>query len=306
LKSRRFVGTFSRRQPEPATEELSMRMIPRLLAVALSCLGALATPALAQQLELPRPSPLAKVSQMVGLTEVAVEYSSPAVKGRTIFGGLLPWDQLWRTGANSATKITFSKDVTVAGTAVPAGSYAIFTIPGKQSWTVILNKNTNQGGTGQYKKELDQLRFQAKPEAIPNRERLAFVFNDFNESSASLALEWEKVRVVLPIGVHTDEQALANIKAMTDGSWRPYTSAARYLLEQKKDYDAGLKLVDQSIALHEDWLNVWTKAQLLAAKGNKKEAHALAEKSRSLGEKAGDGFFFADEVKKAIAEWKGK
>src|SRR5579883_1337608 len=109
------------------------RLFSAVAALALS-----AAPAFAD-LELPRPSPLARVSQVVGLTEIAVEYSSPAVRGRKVFGGLLPFGELWRTGANSATKVSFSKDVLVAGKPVPAGSYALFTIPNEKSWTVILN-----------------------------------------------------------------------------------------------------------------------------------------------------------------------
>jgi len=275
------------------------RLFSAVAALALS-----AAPAFAD-LELPRPSPLARVSQVVGLTEIAVEYSSPAVRGRKVFGGLLPFGELWRTGANSATKVSFSKDVLVAGKPVPAGSYALFTIPNEKSWTVILNKNVNQGGTRDYKKELDVLRFEAKPQSIPHRERLAFLVDDFTEDKANLDLEWDTVRVTIPVETHTAEQAAANIKGLTDGAARQYTSAARYELEQKKDYDLGLRLVDQSIALKEDWLNVWTKAQLLAARGDHKDAYALAEKANALGQKA-DNFFYADDVKKALAEWKTK
>src|SRR5262249_32105462 len=223
--------------------------------------------ALAQQLDLPRPSPLGKVSQVVGLTEVAVEYSSPAVRGRKIFGEVVPYDKLWRTGANPATKITFSRDVTVAGKPVAAGTYAIFTIPGKNEWTVILNKNPNQGGTDNYKQELDALRFTAKPKSIPHREHLAFTFSNFDDTSASLELEWDKLRVTIPIKVDTDKQAANAVAGIEDNIWRMYNAAARYELDQHKDFDAGLRLVDKSIAAKEDWFNTWTKAQLLAAKG---------------------------------------
>src|SRR5215469_12796306 len=112
------------------------------------------------QLQLPRPSPAAKVSQTVGLTEISVEYSSPGVKGRKIWGAVVPYGQVWRTGANSTTKITFSKDVTVADTPVPAGSYAFFAIPTAGEWTLILNKDFNQGGSAKYSKDLDVVRVQ--------------------------------------------------------------------------------------------------------------------------------------------------
>jgi tetratricopeptide (TPR) repeat protein len=284
-----------------------MRANSFLLKTAFAALIAVPGLAAAQQLELPRPSPLAKVSQVVGLTEVAVEYSSPAVKGRKVWGDLVPYDKLWRTGANIATKITFSKDVLVADKPVPAGSYAIFTIPGKTSWTIALNKNFNQGGTDQYEQSLDVLRFQAKPQALPtSRERLTFIFSGTTESVTSLDLEWEKLRVSLPIKAKTDEQVATAINNMVNNAWRPYMNAARYLLEAKKDLDQALKLVDQSLSIKEDWLNVWTKASILAAKGQYRDAYGLAEKAKQLGDKSPQNFFFKEDVEKALAEWKNK
>ena len=147
--------------PAPPTRPPTQAEIDQAQAVLAAQQQAAAEAAAAQQLELPRPSPSAKVSQVVGITEIAVEYSSPAVKGRKVFGGIVPLGELWRTGANGATKVTFSKDVTIGDKPVPAGTYALFTIPAKDSWTVIFNKNPNQGGTDQYKQDLDQLRFEA-------------------------------------------------------------------------------------------------------------------------------------------------
>src|SRR5690606_32048204 len=121
------------------------------------------------QLQLPAPSPKASVMQTVGLTEITIDYSSPGVKGRTIWGDLVPYDQLWRTGANSATQISFSKDVTVNGTQVPKRKYPLFAIPGKTDWTLILNKNAT-ASTCEYKKEEDIVRMTVKPGAIPSRE----------------------------------------------------------------------------------------------------------------------------------------
>jgi hypothetical protein len=257
-------------------------------------------------LELPRPSPNAKVTQQVGLTDVTVDYSSPGVKGRKIWDGLVPYGKMWRTGANTATKITFSKDVTFGGKPVAAGTYALFTIPAKGAWTVILNKNANQPGTGQdYKQDLDVLRVQLTPKAAPFRERMAFIFSDMTDDKASLDLEWEKLRLSMPIVVATEQQALANIQGTLDNTWRAYANAARYMLETKKDYDTGLKYVDQSLALKEDWYNLWFKAELLAAKGNYKDAVATAEKADALGKKSGN-FFFQGDVEKGLADWKKK
>ena len=282
--------------------------LPSCLAFAFAfaftvSMGLFVGHAQAQQLELPRPSPLAKVSQVVGLTEVSLEYSSPAVKGRKVWGGVIPLGELWRTGANGATKLTVSKDVVIGDKPVPAGSYALFTIPGKDSWTVIVNKNPNQGGTQQYKQDLDVVRFTAKPVAIPNRERLTFVFADTTDAGTTLELEFEKLRVAIPIKANTDAQVTGNIKALEDGSWRPYNAAARYLLDNKKEPERAMQLVERSLSLHEDWYNLWTKAQLLGARGKPTEACALAQKVKTTGEKS-EGFFAADDVKKALTDWK--
>jgi hypothetical protein len=255
-------------------------------------------------LELPRPSPNARVALTIGLTEVTVEYSSPAVKGRKIWGGLVPYDKPWRTGANAATKITFGKDVTVADKPVAAGTYGLYTIPGASTWTVALNKVSTGNGMA-FKAADDVVRFEAKPKATPMRERMTFLFNDYGETAASLDLEWDKLRVSIPIKAKTEEQVAANIKNMTDNAWRPYASAARYLEEAHKDTDHALELVDKSLAIKEDWFNVWIKASLLAQKGRYKDAYPLAEKAQALGQKA-ENFFAAPEVKKALVEWKGK
>ena len=257
-------------------------------------------------LELPRPSPFAKVVQTVGLTDITVDYSSPGVKGRKIWGVVVPYDQMWRAGANNATKLTFSRDVTFAGKPVPAGSYAFFVIPTKGAWTVILNKKAEQNGVGRdYKEADDLLRVQVTPKAAPFRERLAYLVTDFNDDKASLDLEWDKLRLAIPITVQTSAQALANINNAIDNTWRTYANAARYMLENKKDYDAGMKYIDQSLALKEDWFNVWIKAQLQAAKGDLKDARVTGEHAYDLGKKS-PMFFLEGEIKKTLEDWKKK
>ena len=272
------------------------------VAAVAFCLGGVAR----ADLELPRPSPFAKVVQTVGLTDITVDYSSPGVKGRKIWGAVVPYDQMWRAGANQATKITFSRDVTFADKPVPAGTYAFFVIPTKGAWTVILNKKADQSGTGRdYKQADDLLRVQLTPKAAPFRERLAYEVTDFTDDKASLDLAWEKLRLAIPIAVQTSAQALASINSAVDGTWRTYANAARYMLENKKDYDAGIKYVDQSLALKEDWYNVWIKAELQAAKGNTKDARATGDHAYELGKKS-DAFFLEGEVKKTLEEWKKK
>lgn len=266
-----------------------------------------AAPVWAQALDLPRPSPAASVTQQVGLTDISVEYSSPAVKGRKIWGGLVPYGKMWRSGANASTKVNFSKDVNIGGTAVPAGTYALLTIPTNTTWTVIFNKDTGIGGnTGAYQQDKDVARLTVRPKMGPHRERLTFLFANTTDDETQLDLEWEKLRVTIPIKVNTTEQALANIKSVVGNTWRTYANAARYHLDTKKDLDAGLGYANQSLALKEDWFNLWIKAQLLAAKGQTQEAHALAEKANQLGSQNPQGFFMAADVQKALSAWKPK
>jgi len=282
------------------------RSVLRLSLFSLGVVTVLGATAARADLDLPRPSPFAKVSQTVGLTEITVDYSSPGVKGRKIWGGLVPYDQMWRAGANSATKVTFSKNVTFAGKPVPAGSYAFFVIPSKDAWTVILNKKTDQSGTARdYKQADDLLRVSIKPTAAPFRERLAFLVTDFTDDKASLDLEWEKLRLSIPIVTETSKQAVASITKTLDEVWRQYANAARYMLETKKDYDTGMKYADQSLALKQDWYNLWIKAELLAAKGNVKDARTMGEQAYALGQKS-DNFFLEGEIKKTLGEWKKK
>jgi hypothetical protein len=277
-----------------------------LIALASCTVSTVSTPALAQMLELPRPSPNAKITQSVGLTEITVDYSNPRVNGRKIWGTVVPYGEVWRAGANAATKLTVSRDVNIGGTAVPAGSYSLFVVPQKAgNWIFVVNKKPT-ASTGQYKKEDDLVRVEVKPQPVALRERLAYGFSDFAvQNKVALDLEWEKVRLSLPIKVGTDEQVAANLKRYEENQGGPFNNAARYMLEQKKDYDAALTLVDKSIAIKEDWFNTWTKAQIMAAKGKPKDALALAQKADALGSKLpADDYFFADQVKGAIAEWK--
>ncbi len=272
--------------------------------LGLCCL--LSLPAFAQELNLPAKSPGAKVTQTVGLTDITVEYSSPGVKGRPIWGALVPYGKTWRAGANEATRITFSKEVTVGDKQVPAGTYSFFTVPNKGKWTLILNKDPKQFGAFEYKPETDLVRVEVTPKAIPHRERLAYLVSDFTDDNALITLEWEKLSVSLPVKLATQTQSLANIKEATDDAWVPLMASARYLLEQKKDLPTAVQYVDKSIAIKQTWLNTFVKAQLLAATGNVKDARALAEKAMELGAANPQGFYGKPDVEKALNEWKGK
>lgn len=274
-------------------------MIRCLLLAAL-----VASPAFAQDLQLPTPSPLASASQQVGVNTITVTYSSPGKKGRTIFGELVPFDALWRTGANAATTLELSAGATIGGTKVPAGKYSLFTIPGKDEWTVIVNMNANQGGTRSYDKKLDVVRTKVKPTAGEARERLTFLFSETTDAGTNLDLVWAGTQVRLPITVDTAAQAKTNIAGFSKASAGGLASAARYHADQK-DYDGAIKLIDASIAIDEGWFNTWLKADFLAKKGQYKAAYPLAERAHALGMKA-EYFFFKDQVEAALKDWKGK
>jgi hypothetical protein len=268
---------------------------------AASLIASAATPAGAEVV-LPSRSPSASVSQEVGLTKITVDYSSPAVGGRRIWGQVVTPGVLWRTGERTVPKVTFSRDVVFGNAPVAAGSYALLTIPSDGDWTVILNRDAKLGGVADYKPELDIARVKARASAVPHRERLTFLFSDFTDEQVSLDLEWETRRVAIPIHVRTAEQMMAAIKGLDDIG-RRYADTAAYMMQTKKDYEAGLAYVNRSIVLGETWYNRWIKASLLAAQGDYSDARAEADRAYELGRKAGDTFTLEPAVRQAIADW---
>ena len=290
------------RAPPFPTEAEVLRSFPQvLLSVALAASSALAQSG--PKLDLPRPSPKGSVTQTVGLTDISIAYSSPAVKGRKIWGEVVPFDQVWRAGANECTKVTFSTPVSIEGKPVAAGAYCIFLLPQKSGWTFILSKNTEQFGTGDYKQSEDALRVPATATAISNRERMAFDILDFDDEKGTLAMEWETQRVGVKFTTGTRQRVLTEIRALKGDDWRPYNAAARYLLGASLEPALAMQLADRSIQLKEEWNNVWTKAQLLHAAGKNSEALAAAQRAQTLG-KASKNFFEADDVAKALVSWK--
>lgn len=278
-----------------------------LLVATLALSSLLAAVALAADMppELPVKSPRAHVSQRVGLTEIEIDYSSPAVRGRRIFGKLVPYKKLWRTGANACTKLEVSRPVKIAGKKLPAGTYSLFTIPGRRQWTVILNKKIDLWGTRGYKAANDVLRVKLRAKRAPFRERMTFIFSDFSDAKASLDLEWSRRRVSIPIELDTNAQALANIEDATAKAWRVYADAARYMLETKQQFGRALELVDASIAIRSTWFNQFIKAQLLAGKKRYAEAYQAAKKAHELGQKA-KSYYWRERVEAALAAWKHK
>jgi len=271
-----------------------------VLLVLLFPVAASAQPAL----DLPQVSPHARTEQHVGITDLAIDYSSPAVKARKIWGELLPYDKIWRAGANQATKLIASRDFGFAGVAVKAGTYSVFITPTKAKWTVVLN--TDLGATeASHDAKADVATVSIAPSSLgAPRERLLWYFTDTAEDKTSLDLEWERVRIRIPITVDTKTQVLASIDAATGEAWRPHFASANYLFEHG-DVDRALTLVDRSIAIQATWRNEWLRAQIMWKKGNKPEAKAEVERVQKMG--AGDSTyeqFFKAVIAKTVAGWK--
>ncbi len=261
------------------------------------------------QIELPAASPTATFSQKVGLTEVSISYSRPSKKGREIFGGLVPYNELWRTGANSATTIEFGDDVKIKGKDLKAGIYAIFTIPGENEWTVIFSTRPDQGGTGQYKEEEDALRVKVLPiKSSGIVETLSISIQNVTNTSADLQLAWDDVVVNVPVEVEIDERIMASIERGLTIQPGNYYQAAAYYHDSGKDLNQALEWINKAIASYEKegqnvfW--VYRKKSLIQADLKKyKEAIATAEICKKKAAEAGNGQY-VKYSEDSIAEWK--
>lgn len=242
-----------------------------------------------QAQELPKPSPYAETMQRVGLTDVTVKYSRPGVKDRTIFGDLEPYDQVWRTGANAATKIEFSTDVNFGGTDVKAGTYSIMSTPGKDMWKVYLNTDLGVQ-EGSYKAENNVAEVSVKGMGTDDMvESMTFWFANVKDESADLMFAWENTSWSIPVKVKATEQALKNIDAKIgeiEGAYGVYNTSARYYLDNNQDLTKALAWSEKSVEIEAKFWNVYTLSLIQAAQGNKKEAIKTAERSLELAEKA--------------------
>ncbi len=263
------------------------------------------------QIKTPAPSPTGKVSQEVGLTKVEVEYSRPSIKGRKIFGDLVPFGELWRTGANASTKVTFGDDVKVGGMDLKAGTYALYTIPGEKEWTVIFYKNTSFWGAPEpkdYKEEDVAAKVVVPVTSLRDPvETLSIDVNNLRNNSADLEIRWENTRVAVPLVFDVDSKVMADIQTQLDGpSANTYYSAARYYFEEKKDMKKALEWVNMSLSKGGDkfWI-LRLKANIQAELGMYKDAIATAERSTTLAKAEGNADY-PRMNEKSIAEWKKK
>jgi hypothetical protein len=249
----------------------------------------------------PAASPACSLKQRVGLTDIEIVYSRPGVKNRTIFGGIVPYGQVWRTGANQATKITFSTPVKLEGHDIPAGTYALFTIPGENEWTIIINKGANQWGSFQYNEQDDVVRFQVTPVTLKDTriETFAIEFNRIRDESALLNLVWDRTVVPIQMEVDVASKLVPQIEAAMSAPGKKqagfYFQAATFYYNHDLDLKKALDWVNAGLAdnprIGYEMLHL--KAQILAKQGDKAGAIAAAKQSSELAVKAeGSGSSF--------------
>lgn len=268
----------------------------------------------AQAQDLPMPSPTATFEQRVGLTDFTIVYSRPGVKDRTIFGDLVPFGELWRTGANMNTTFEVSTDIIIGGTPLKAGKYSLFTIPGEGNWEIIFNSKNDHPGTSGYSEERDVIRVKAEPQEACFTETFTMDINDIRTESASLILRWAETEVVIPITVAVSDRAMENIEqaladAKAEDKWRVYRNAANYYYNNSMEIDMALDYMDQSIADYdESWYSHWLRAEILAEKKMYKEAIQSAEKAKKVGMASaktdGTEFGYNDMIDSSIETWK--
>lgn len=255
----------------------------QLLILCFVAISAIAT----AQLKTPAPSPTQTVKQDFGVSSVELIYSRPGMKGRKIFGDLVPWNQVWRTGANSATRIKFNDDVMFGGQALKAGEYALYTIPGENEWEIIINKGSVNWGTD-YKQTDDILRVKAKSMKLNEPvESFTMQFGNVKPTSTDLQIMWDKTAVSIPVTTDIDKKVMAQIDALVIKDNKPYFQSAMYYMDNGKDLNQALTWFDKAIEQNPKGFFIYhQKANALAKLGRKAEAKTTAQKSIELAKEA--------------------
>ncbi len=269
------------------------RVVP--LALACATLAAVTPPApalLAQAppLVLPKQSPRASVSQTVGLTTIGLTYDRPAVTGRQVWGALVPFDSVWRAGANENTVLELSSPARIGGQALGAGRYGLHMIPTKGDWTIILSRQANAWGSFSYDPKEDALRFTATPAPGEMHERLTYTFDDPTDSAVVLTLRWEKLAVPFTIGVDTKTVVTDSLREQLRGLgrffWQPWSQAAAWCAANGVNLEEATAWADKSIAMNENFTNQRVKAALLVQRGDETGAKAAAQRSLAIATEA--------------------
>jgi Protein of unknown function (DUF2911)/Tetratricopeptide repeat len=260
-------------------------MLNKLLAVGMFCLVALITSA--QSIKTPQPSPGQTLKQDFGISSVELNYSRPGMKGRKIFGDLVPYGKVWRTGANSATRIKFSDDVTIGGQNLKAGEYAIYTVPNEKEWEIIINKGSANWGTD-YKQEDDIFRVKVPSTKLDQSvETFTMQFANVKSNSTDLQIMWDKTMVSVPIATDVDKKVMAQIDNAMNKDNHPYYQAAMYYMETGRDLNQAVTWFDKAIEQNPTAYWVYhQKANALAKLGKKADAKTTAQKSMDLAKAA--------------------
>jgi hypothetical protein len=236
-----------------------------------------------QNLTQPRASQQASVSQRIGLTDIAINYHKPGVKGREVWGKLVPYEQVWRAGANENTTISFSTRVQINGKEVPAGKYGLHMIPTEKNWTVILSKDNAAWGSFFYDESHDQMRFTTTPSATDFQEWLGYTFDDVSPNSATVGLRWENLHIAFTIDVDVNQLVAENMQEQLTGlagfGWQGWNQIANYYLLNNMDMDQALAYVDRSIGINQNVTNSFTKAIILEETGKTEEAAKMKEEA---------------------------
>jgi Tfp pilus assembly protein PilF len=269
-------GRFPGRQFKSGGYSMLKHFVVALVAVAGFSLGNPLCRAQSALLDLPRDSQHSAVTQRIGITDITISYSRPLVKGRPIWGKLVPYNEVWRTGANENTTIRFTDDVSIEGKPLAKGVYALFTIPGENQWTVIFSKVHTAWGSFTYNQADDVLRVTVKPQTTEPQEALAFDFDDVKADSAVATLRWEKVAVPFKIDVNVHDIVQASLHNQLQGlaqyTWEGWDDAATYLLTAKYDLNEALQYEETSIRTEPRFDNYLTKSQILEAMGRKDDS----------------------------------
>jgi hypothetical protein len=280
---------------------LSLLFLISIVAVA---------PVARAQVKLPQPSPQSFLKQTIGLTDISVRYHAPGVKGRKVFGGLVPYGKLWRAGANEATLITFTDELFLNHERVPAGTYSFFILPESDSvWNIVLNRDTTLWGLEGYDELQDVAYLRVTPKPVQFHETMQFSFSDIGTNTGFMHLTWENSQISLRIETEIEKKALANIeealkKAQPD-DWYIWAQCADYMVARRELHQRALELVNKSIAIKETFFNNWVKAKLYALNKEYEMAANLSAKAIQLGKAEPESYqTYARDIENAYSSWK--
>jgi len=242
----------------------------------------------AQQLTTPQPSPTANIKQNFALSSIEISFSRPGVKGRKIFGDLVPYGKVWRTGANNATTITFGEEVMIGGKKVPAGKYGLLSIPGEAEWTFIITKQTDVTSPADYKQDQDVVRITAKPQTLPfSIETMMINIDNIKSNSCTIGLVWDNVFAGFDVTSDVESKVMAQIKNAMENDNKPYFNAALYYIDNGKDLNKAIEWLDKAYAQNPEafWV-LYQKARAQKMLGKKTDAMATSNKSIEIAKKA--------------------